>query len=171
MANFLYNSVELPDINEVWTDKEEMPYAFIVESTSSPHTSGITLVLTERKVHIYSTLSISCPEDPGGGTKVHFYNVVNGKWVYISGFNGGSYAYIGKPVLWTSTDLEYLAASDPVPVTPSTIDRTSMLLGWLMGRQIAGQRTYNEIDAELINGVLYIKNAKAYLNDNVLEVE
>jgi hypothetical protein len=29
MANYLYNGVELPDINEVWTDKETYPYAYI----------------------------------------------------------------------------------------------------------------------------------------------
>ena len=33
MANYLYNSVELPDINAVWTDKETYPYAIIIKST------------------------------------------------------------------------------------------------------------------------------------------
>lgn len=33
MANYLYNSVELPDINTVWTDKETYPYAIIIKST------------------------------------------------------------------------------------------------------------------------------------------
>lgn len=35
MKKYLYNGVELPDINEVWTDKETYPYATIIHSTSN----------------------------------------------------------------------------------------------------------------------------------------
>lgn len=35
MANFLYNGVELPDIDSVWTDKETYPYAYMEVSDFS----------------------------------------------------------------------------------------------------------------------------------------
>ena len=41
MADFLYNGVELPDINTVWTDKETFPYAVIFGATSAEASQGI----------------------------------------------------------------------------------------------------------------------------------
>lgn len=41
MANYLYNGVELPDINEVWTDelKAQYPYALINVMSNNPTTT------------------------------------------------------------------------------------------------------------------------------------
>lgn len=52
------------------------------------------------------------------------------------------------------------------------MDKTSMILGWLAGRAIAGQRRGQEKEpvAYLENGVLYIQNAPATLKEGVLEV-
>ena len=43
MANFLYNGVELPDINTVWTDKETYPYATITISDTTAESEGAGL--------------------------------------------------------------------------------------------------------------------------------
>lgn len=47
----------------------------------------------------------------------------------------------------------------------------SLLLGWYIGNQIRSQMNgEDDVDAELFNGVLYIKNASAEMNESVLEV-
>lgn len=56
------------------------------------------------------------------------------------------------------------------------MDETSLLLGWLVGRMVAGQRgpgrptTEPEIVAFFEDGVLHIVKAPAELNENILEV-
>lgn len=53
------------------------------------------------------------------------------------------------------------------------MDKTSMILGWLVGRAVAVQRKGQERVpvAYLENGVLYIEDAQATLNGNILEVK
>lgn len=53
------------------------------------------------------------------------------------------------------------------------MDKTSMILGWLTGRMIARQRKAvgKQPVAYLKNGVLYIEDAQATLNGNILEVK
>lgn len=74
----------------------------------------------------------------------------------------------------TKTTNEVETASDPIPVGGEPIDPTSFLQGWLVGIRLAsmrGELLNDDTEVELIDGILYIKNAKAILTNNVLEVE
>ena len=59
MANFLYNGVELPDINTVWTDKTAYPYAIITSFDAAlVGYSGVVryIFLMQAEWHIITTM-------------------------------------------------------------------------------------------------------------------
>lgn len=65
----------------------------------------------------------------------------------------------------------YLEA--PAPVSPVHINPSMLMQGfvWMLGvKRMRGTEAGDITDAELVDGVLYIKNAVATLNQNVLEV-
>ena len=62
-------------------------------------------------------------------------------------------------------------ASVETETTSNIIDPNALLVGWLVGKHIAAQRNEEPVSAELINGILYIKNAPATLTDGILEVK
>lgn len=119
MANFLYNGVELPNIDSVWTDKETYPYAHI---HNMPY-MGAILLLTSSEV--YAIDGNAAPVEDGSAL---WYVLPEGEatWVledesdyYVS----DGYSFTALDFLaWTSNDIlntnntVYLAASDPVPV-------------------------------------------------------
>jgi hypothetical protein len=133
MANFLYNGIELPDINEVWTDKEAYPYAAIVPRTTS---AGV--------IAYYSLYVASKPwyvwVDSGDLIRMSVSQACTGySWDHVSSawkvYNNGN--EIGKDMayqapIWCSQDIFYgtfqgsigdtlyLAASDPIPVGGTT---------------------------------------------------
>lgn len=53
----------------------------------------------------------------------------------------------------------------------SNMNKIAILLGWLVGYIIRDSLRGDTVDAELIDGVLYIRNASAILNGNILEVK
>lgn len=197
MANYLYNGVELPDINEVWTDKATYPYACIAVVSlgnippciyslcvfSGEHVvdEGNLVVQTGGKMSAYNAL-VHTPEldaflSESGLTIEFLQNMadlpsVNCWCCYREDEDesaGENYGF-AEMVMWANHDVlntdgsVYLAASDPVPIggsvpapsvpTPS-IDPTAMLLGWLIGKRIAGQRGNEKKEpvAYLYNGV------------------
>ena len=170
MSKYLYNGVELPDINEVWTDKETYPYACLsvvdAAKIAEPQYAGCLygeLHLTSDRF-IRSSLSFSV--EPcycarwviATGALASDSGVPDGQWVLDYeeydeyGFTIDDYSLEGGNT-WSNHDIlntdgtTYLAASDPIPVggepekpTTFTPDPISMTLGWLVGRRIAAQR-------------------------------
>lgn len=122
MANFLYNGVELPDINEVWTDKATYPYAFISGGADFGYSLTCTKVQPihygDGEVEIRNTATIVylCVFLPGETEWTIFGEDVfegTGSYIVASGT---------APVVWTNTDIlntdntVYFAASTPTRV-------------------------------------------------------
>ena len=161
MGNNLYNGLNLPDINEVWTDKESRPYALIDMLDSS------TYALYIAESYKYSDYS-----DSTG----HLYLVLNNYVRYTC--VGGAQAWDGELalsqvtfllkrtdggnisiLLWSNFNIEYggtlyLAASDPLPLTIT--DPLSFMVGYNLGCRLRAQRgseVKRKIAAYLYNGV------------------
>lgn len=178
--NYLYNGVELPDINEVWTDELKTQLAYARITPSKYANGGYFLTLQNNPARV----NTATDQVWFGTGEIRKYDVVNGCWDYFEVLSGSidydnEYVLSKNPITWTSYDVMdadgsvYLSASDPIPVSSFVPDPTSMTLGWLVGRRIAGQRGEKIPDstvATLTDGVLYIQNASAVLNSGVLEV-
>ena len=123
---YLYNGVELPDINTVWLDKETYPNALIARTS----TGTVYLYVCLDAGDIYSR------ED--GGTSYNAYKVYapfamyrlsNDSWKLLNSYASDMpfRLSIYTPV-WSTVDLLnedgsiYLAASEPVPVGGSGTD-------------------------------------------------
>ena len=160
MANMLYNGVELPDINEVWTDKETYPYAYVVDYLSGSR-FYLYMVSEPCFIEYYSQYSADFLFGPSSYrlcyyefhyTSSPFYS---GIWepVLYDRVTSGSIQNVDKcPLIWTSSDVlnsdgsVYLSASEPVdPNAPTepTYDRTAFLSGMAMGLTGKGNPTSN----------------------------
>lgn len=174
MGNVIYNGISLPDIDEVWVDKETYPYAFIVESGVS-HRSDYTLYLVDSPVYFQPT------GDSSANNCIYPSNV-NAQYTYFCHLVGdynpdgtitwdltaenadfsGIVVYDRK-IIWVNTDMLnvdgtlYLAASDPIPVDPTSrpFDLRSWLIGYILG--ICGKplplSAVQELVGYLYNGV------------------
>jgi hypothetical protein len=111
--NYLYNGVELPDINEVWTDKETQPCASICD-TPKGETRLVTCSAFLR-CYVDGEHSITYTKPTAQ------YLLKNGEWVRMATGSGTIENHVGIPC-WVSHDIYnedgtlYLAASDPIPV-------------------------------------------------------
>ena len=133
MGNYLYNGVELPDINEVWTDdlKKQYPYAYIKKSTSSSNPyynlelfSSITTV-AESDEWIYKYVKQT---GPFVWVRCYLNNQpLHWEEPYFSSFNNivlEAPAHPAHPCIWSNTNIlnadgsVFFAASDPIPVPP-----------------------------------------------------
>lgn len=114
MGNMLYNGVELPDINEVWTDKVTYPYACIL---FYDNTIYCLFLSTDKLCRLGSSL-VGCKD---GAIKGIQYQMEDGSWSFLmnrdfGATSGAAYA----PAIWSSYDFNYsdgsliLAATDPV---------------------------------------------------------
>ena len=121
MGRYLYNGVELPDINELWTDKETYPYAYITK--------------LENGNRVFARFSSGALEVNASGIVYNFltsgdnysYEYVDGKW------ENGTIGYLNNKVVWSSTDVYYnasieevggtlyLPATAPLPVSTAKI--------------------------------------------------
>ena len=150
--NYLYNGVELPDINELWTDelKKIYPYAYISIDYDS-FVQGRFLVLHENPLRcVWETWATTYETLVYEGKMSFGLIELNGEWQNEIEWryeeNGASLLDIGK-VQWASHDIlkedgtVYFAASDPIPVTTAEpIDPTSLLMGYRVGQLIRGMR-------------------------------
>lgn len=131
MPRCLYNGIELPQLPE-W-DKTLYPYAFVYKIISSKY--GLVVCNSQP----YYNGDNVCIDGAGLMCGV---SVDSDKWVAP---HTASYKSYGS-VFWTNTDILnsdgtiYLAASDPIPVSTFIPDPSSLTMGWLVGRRIAGQR-------------------------------
>jgi hypothetical protein len=145
---YLYNGVELPDINTVWTDKATYPYAMITRSIHggicSLDVCGNMPYYTERS---YSGESYE-PAVVASPPSKHFA-IVDGSWElsleFDSDYSGLSYLTGTFELIWTNVDVMnkdngsvYFNGSDPV------------IKGWdgntfyrVMGGKWVKQETYN----------------------------
>lgn len=144
MSNFLYNGVELPDINTVWTDELKAQYSYAYVGTGAHVSTG------EAEPRLIFSGEKKTANADGRGiflSAASKWRLVNGEWV----INQQSNASI-LLITWSNTDVYYgadveevggtlyLAASTPVPVVTNTLDPTAMLMGWLVGKRVAGLR-------------------------------
>ena len=140
--NYLYNGVELPDINSVWTDKETYPYAYMFDvrgdslnellnqsgASSLVGTVEVAYVVHfSNKPYIWNGSRFCNNETDGAALAYYFMPTVSEEWGFSESWTstGSDYGY-GKPsdtdftYVWCNTDLVnadgtvYLAASDPV---------------------------------------------------------
>lgn len=170
LIGYSYNGVVLPDINEVWTDKEMYPYAYLCRFEDTEEDGsfyGYLLYLSNTKAYHASFM-------PGllmipARSNFAVYSIADGTSEYVVKYveeNTRIFAALEYPpdevpetivykCIWCSadicgeedTDTVYLAASEPIPVgsepekpTTFTPDPISMTMGWIVGRRIAGQR-------------------------------
>ena len=158
MAKYLYNGVELPQLPE-W-DNVAYPYALIYRHIES----GNYYLRCGEQAFVDRTHA-TVPNIYQSGKSV-WYSNDGSAWKYgDSDVAGDTISPTYNNIIWTNHNIlstkdssVYLAASDPIPVTSSPApDPTSMLMGWLVGRAIAGQRGKkaepSEPIAYLYNGV------------------
>ena len=157
MGRYLYNGVELPALPE-W-DKEQYPYAFITHI-------NLAVVYYNYTLHVYSSYRFAT-NDKGNwaiinvGAAKSCYTLASTNYDAWGAFkdkeDGGLAPAVESTVVWSNFDVLtedgtlYLAASDPVPVTP--LDHTALTQGWIVGKRLAAMRTKRKPVAYLYNGV------------------
>lgn len=120
---YLYNGVQLPDINEVWTDevKAEYPYAHIVYYTEQ----DIYTVRYHKSPISYTAYyeSTGTPALIGSGSYFAYDAKGDGWELYQNKEDVLSITLNKSQLVWSSHDIlniddnsVYLAASDPIPV-------------------------------------------------------
>lgn len=125
-ATMLYNGLELPNIDTVWTNKARYPCATIYESSV-----GETLLLLYRQSAYFSNDGNYYYYAP-----FELYRLSGGSWVLRNsswGSDNGKYFLTGG-IYWTSVDIYfedsaqiYFAATDPEPVSgPPSVDRVEI---------------------------------------------
>ena len=124
MANYLYNGIELPDINEVWTDKETYPYGFI--TYSEPHGYLVCIMSFVTLVDYYTAAGENVKGLIASTSGVcSFYRLSDFSVVGApvrDCYAGQHILPLDIGVFWSNFDIlyedgtVYLAASDPVPV-------------------------------------------------------
>ncbi len=139
--NYLYNGVEAPDINTVWTDKETYSYAMIFVNTETNWTTGITETYTylwflDNPPYVFRGEGTS--GNIAGGAIIQSYRLTGGNWEYYATHEWPhAFTYPFDSIIYANYDLLdsdgtlYLAASDPVPVEETT--PAFSLKAWLTG--------------------------------------
>lgn len=131
MANYLYNGVELPDINAVWTDKETYPYAII--GNVEPGLEGYYALGLYTTTGVYNSGNGQVEASSSCSYLAYIYGSGEygeyDSWTLVdqsdSAQAGSSLSY--EPVTWSNHDIlnadgsVYLAASTPVPVGGSKL--------------------------------------------------
>ena len=128
---YLYNGVQLPDINKVWTDKETYPYAYMELVISSTQT-GTVLVLTSNPMFVGTDSNGNFSSMLTASTKVFSYSTLvedGASWDIMNNYTNDEedpFSNLDNDIisaLWANYDVMnrddgsvYLAASDPVPV-------------------------------------------------------
>lgn len=155
MGKYLYNGVELPDINTVWIDKKTYQHASIgrIATSYAPLTyTQVLWVYGEPALatgnNATSTLAIPNPylrwvleegawvESPLSDTVIYTTDAA----LFYHWANYDVY-YNDNPANDAEPNSLYLAASDPIPVsTAPAPDPFWMAMGWMVGRMLAGMR-------------------------------
>lgn len=136
MANMLYNGVELPDIESVWTEelKATYPYGYIYKN--SGFAGGYGLNCSTYPVRINNGLIWTA----GGSRYLQFGLNSAGEWeqrgTVTVNSDKGIFSSTAYPVIWAGFDIidrndstVYLSASDPLPVGKPITDPLSFMMG------------------------------------------
>lgn len=193
MAKYLYNGEKLPELPG-WWDKSSFPVLFVHKVTGgSTLEEGVYLVAADKLGYI------THPTDISGAViddSIYLYTLGGSDILgdqdmpisYVRWKSNGTEweqveidlinnVYAGSEVVWSNATLRdadgnvLLEGSEPVPAP--TFFLTSWLIGFALG--IAGKPLPIALAEEgpaayLLNGVLYIHDANAVLNDGMLEV-
>ena len=123
-ATMLYNGVELPNIESVWTDKTAYPYATILYSASK---NRYNLWLTSKQWTVTGLLSLSA------GTSSYVLYASDGSWLF-NFKSSGSQSESGSPI-WSSYNVLdsngniIYPTSDPIYPNASTPISGRMVFG------------------------------------------
>ena len=122
MANFLYNGVELPDINEVWTDelKQQYPYAIIHITTKGTYRIELQTAMLVYFVDGEELYAKSY-------TDTRQFDLIDGVWIWQRDSFYTANSGTSRNILWSSYDIAnwseddgdldvYFPASEPIPV-------------------------------------------------------
>lgn len=124
MPNYLYNGVELPDVNAYWTDKEKFVSAQIYRFTSD---DSYCLVLRSDVPYYYEILGTSIKNIGSRETaeqqRITSYDTAPKVYEVQQLETDNGFSAPLAEIVWTSADIidmtnggVYLAASEPVPV-------------------------------------------------------
>lgn len=160
MANYLYNGVELPDINAVWTDKVKYPYANVCIGHT---TSGYWIYITGEKP--YYTEELLGTKGAKIASPYVVYKMVDDAWVFSSTSDQYDYdtatAIPVSELLWTNYDLKdeagalYFAASDPVPVEIEITARANSYVS--TGSKWSQNDYYERVNGEWLKRTAYAR--------------
>lgn len=155
MANMLYNGVELPDINTVWTDKETYPYAYILDCPSDNrfYVYFSSTRLNALYLEKYSAYFLNGTSYSYANYQFHYPSspYYTGSWKFVAERPNGSGTLQNMkncPAVWASIDIlyadgtVYLAASDPVDPNAPVESKLSLSLGSANGD---GMALYNGV--------------------------
>lgn len=142
---YSYNGVECPDINSVWIDKDTYPYAVITENmltliASYELVNGTGFYEGKRAV-LFGTES---GHDYNVEGKYMRYNLVDDSWVIRTELARTDYFF--EYILWANFDLlnedgsVYLAASEPVPVSPVKLNPALLVQSFFTGQALRRSR-------------------------------
>ena len=116
VTKYLYNGVELPNIDTVWTDKTTYPYALITK-----YGSDYCFLLSEIPFNLYDA-TVQTSDGALTNAKYGYAGEsTDNKWKTVKTYTNIFSLAIGRPI-WANYDIYdssgtlYLAASDPVPV-------------------------------------------------------
>ena len=124
IIGYSYNGVVLPDINEVWTDKEAYPYAVVFKSIAY----GFYMLVTSSTVfttYIHSSLNMRVFSSGKSNYSRYTNESDPAQWAFIRSavkdslnFFVHSYSpvWANFDMIDTDTSAIYLAASEPTPV-------------------------------------------------------
>lgn len=132
--NYLYNGIELPALPDY--DSTTYPYAILQEAYGN-----YRFTVCASPIYVNTNGYIAVPTGASGAN----WELSSGASSWVNGLYGAS-PLAGFPIFWANYNVLnadgtlYLAASEPVPVAVTTYDPASMLMGWMVGRRIAGLR-------------------------------
>lgn len=148
MGKFLYgiDSILLPDIYSVYTPELQKTHPFALIFNQSPF-GYMGLYLTDSAPYGgRSPLGHERIEYQVGTNIVYYHALKDSKeWQFVKNDTWPDNDSAGLAGVWTNTDIFredgslYLAASDPVPVSPIT--PAAVMEGWAVGMAIRRSRT------------------------------
>lgn len=156
MANYLYNGVDLPKVPDGYV------HYYIHHP---PNGKYYVMCANDVLVAEYSTLGRQYFIRPKESTENAIYVLNSGEWVLDSENQTrtiGNGVWASHDMYYLGGDLDgtlYLAASTPVPVVTNTLDPTALLMGWLVGKRVAGLRkTQTDVPVVPDEPIAYLYN-------------
>lgn len=140
MGKKSYNGAILPDIEELWTNKESYPYAFV---TCRYDVDGAywLYIVTDAP---YTDYLDNYGQQTYNRYYRYYYDVETDAWKGTNYYNGNGTDKLHR-VIWSSTDVydyeKFLLIDYEEPVDPSvrpTSTSSALASGWFTGRELAG---------------------------------